>query len=231
VYASLRAPEMGPSIPSSYVDLVLDAIRQSYKVPNPLRPRAVAPMAVGGNAVVVPAVFGEVGFMLTPQGKLTDAGLTQSSLSHSIDFSLYNAVRLADSLQAFPAQIGVAQPKPVRFFVDLTSYQPRGAHSAVLFETRLTGWHPGSRPAINVYVKPTIPAGAPAPTASDSAVIQFAIDDRGVPIKSTMRLVAGTNLEVAEAVISSAEQSQFMPAMAGTCPVNGLLEISWRMAR
>src|SRR5208283_822454 len=68
VYASLHAPEMGPSIPSSYVDLVLDAIRQSYKVPNPLRPRAVAPMAVGGNAVVVPAVFGEVGFTLTPQG-------------------------------------------------------------------------------------------------------------------------------------------------------------------
>ena len=69
-----------------------------------------------------------------------------------------------------------------------------------------------------------------ASTASDSALIQFAIDDRGVPIKSTMRLIAGTNLEVAEAVISSAMHSQFMPAMAGTCPVNGLLEISggWR---
>jgi hypothetical protein len=179
---------------------------------------------------VVPAVFGEVGFTLDPQGKMTDAGLTQSSLSHSIDLSLYNSVRLADSLKAFPAQVGVAQPGPVRFFVDLTSYQPKGAHSAVLFEVRLAGWHPGSRPAVNVYVQPTIPAGAPAPTSSDSAVIQFAIDDHGVPIKSTMRLVAGTNLEVAEAVISSALHSQFMPAMAGTCPVNGLLEASWRLA-
>ena len=126
VYASLHAPQAGPSIPSSYFDLVLDAIRQSYKVPNPLRPRVVTPMTVGGNAVVVPAVFGEVGFTLDPQGKMTDAGLTQSSLSHSIDLSLYSAVRVADSLQAFPAQVGVAQPAPVRFFVDLTSYQPSG---------------------------------------------------------------------------------------------------------
>ncbi len=231
VYASLHAPQAGPSIPSSYLDLVLAAIRQAYQAPNPLHPRVVAPMAAGGNAVVMPAVFGEVGFTLNPQGRTTDAGLTQSSLSHSIDLSLYNAVRLADSTLAFPAQIGVAQPAPVRIFVDLTSYQPKGAHSVPLFATRITGWHPGSRPAVNVYVKPTIPAGSQPLTPSDSALIQFAIDDRGVPIKSTMRLIAGTNLDAAEAVISSAMHSQYMPAMAGTCPVNGLLEISWRMAR
>ena len=230
VYASLHAPQDWPvdpiivSRPGTRCDT---AVLQGAES---IRPRVVAPMVGGGNTVVVPAVFGEVGFTLNPQGRTTDAGLTQSSLSHSIDLSLYNAVRLADSSLSFPAQVGVAQPAPVRIFVDLTSYQPKSADSALLFETRITGWHPGSRPAVNVYVKPTIPAGAQPLTAGDSALIQFAIDDRGVPIKSTMRLIAGTNLEVAEAVITSALHSQFMPAMASTCPVNGLLEIAWRMA-
>jgi hypothetical protein len=230
VYASLVAPGHSKSMPPQYIDMVLDAVRQAYKVPNPLRPRAVVPMVVNGTTVMAPAVFGEVAFTLDPQGKLSDAGLSQSSMSHGIDLSIYSAVKHADSLQSFPAQIGVTTPAPVRFFLDLSSYQPKTAHSVPLFAVRLAAWHPGSPPAVNAYVEPSIPVGSPIPTASDSALIQFAIDDRGVPVKSTMRLVAGTNLEVAEAVVHSALQSRYVPAMAGACPVNGLLETVWRGA-
>jgi hypothetical protein len=230
VYASISAPNHASSLPPQYLDMVLDAVRQAYKVPSPLRPRAVAPMVVNGATIMVPAVFGEVAFTLDPPGKLSDAGLTQSSMSHAMDLSLYSAVKQADSLHSFPAQIGVTNPTPVRFFVDISSYEPKSAHSVPLFAVRLAAWHPGSRPAVNVYVEPSIPVGSPIPTASDSALIQFAIDDRGVPIRATMRLVAGTNLEVAEAVVHSVLESRYVPAMAGTCPVNGLLEVGWRMS-
>jgi hypothetical protein len=152
-------------------------------------------------------------------------------MSNAMDRSLYNAVRLADSLQAFPAQIGVANPGPVRFFLDLSSYDPKRPHSAALFDVRLAAWHPGARPAVNVYVEPTIPVGVQYPTAGDSALIQFVVDNRGVPVESTVRLINATNLEVAEAVVHSALESRYMPAMAAGCPVNGLLDVEWRMTR
>jgi hypothetical protein len=230
IYGTLEAPSRSDPLPSGYVELVLDALRHSFIVPNPLSPQVYAPMVAAGNEVMVPAVYGEVGFTLDDQGKLSDLALTQSSLSSAMDRSLYDAPRRADSLQAFPGQVGVDHPGPIRFFFALSSYQPKGGRSMAFFDVRMPAWRPGSRPAVDLDVQPTLASGAAQPAAGDTVVIQLVIDEHGAPVNGTMRLLGATHIEYAKAIVDAAMHSQYTPAMAAGCPVKGLLERSWRMA-
>jgi hypothetical protein len=187
-------------------------------------------MMAGGNTVLVPAVYGEVAFTLDDQGKASDIRPTQSSLTPTLDQSLYDAPRRADSLQAFPGQIGVDQPGPIRFFIALSPYQPKSGHFMPLFAVRMPGWRPGSRPATSpADVQPTF-TGAQNPAAGDSVLFQFVVDEHGRPVSTTVRLLGATHIEYAKAILDAALHSQYVPAMAAGCPVKGLLERSWRMA-
>ena len=127
VWATLEAPARKDPLPLGYTDLVLDALRHGLIVPNPLGLTAYVAMSSGGTPVMVPAVYGEVEFTLDNQGKMTDVHLTQSSLSPALDQAIYDAPRRADSLQAFPAEIGVINPGPIRFYVSIS---PVESHTA-----------------------------------------------------------------------------------------------------
>jgi hypothetical protein len=230
VYATLEAPLRTTPLPAGYLDLVLDALRHSFVVPTPLSPSVYAPMMAAGNSVMTPAVYGEVAFTLDDQGKVSDVRPTQSSLSPALDQSLYDAPRRADSLQAFPGQVGVDHPGPIRFFVALSPYQPKSGHYVAFFAVRMPAWHPGSRPAISPGdLQPSF-AGAQMPAAGDSVLIQFVVDEHGLPVNTTVRLLGATHIEYAKTIVDAALHSQYVPALAAGCPVKGLLERSWRMA-
>jgi hypothetical protein len=231
VYATLEAPGRGDPLPSGYVDLVLDALHHSFVVPNPLSPVVYVPMVAGANSVMVPVVYGEVGFTLDDQGKVSDIGLTQSSLSAAMNRSLVDAPRRADSMQAFPGQVGVDHPGPIRFFAALSSFQPKSGHYTPIFAVRMPGWRPGSLPGIDppLDIQPVFPSDAPRPAVGDSVLIQFVVDERGAPVTETLRLLGASHIEYAKAIVDAALHSQYMPAMAAGCPVKGLLERSWRM--
>ncbi len=232
VWASLEAPARKNPLPSGYVDLVLDALRQGLVVPNPLGLTAYAAMSAGGAPIMVPAVYGEIEFTLDNQGKMTDVHLTQSSLSPALDQAIYNAPHRADSLQAFPAQIGVSDPGPIRFYVAFSPAQVRRDQSMQLFAVRMPAWRPAAQPGIDPGrdVKPVFPVVAREAGVGDSVTIQFVVDDHGAPIQRTMRLISGAHIEYAQAVIAAAMGSQYIPGMAAGCPVNGLLERTWQMS-
>ncbi len=232
VYAALDAPARKDPLPSGYVDLVLDALRHGLIVPNPLGLTAYTAMSAGGTTVMVPAVYGEVEFTLDKQGKMSDAHLTQSSLSPALDQAIYDAPRRADSLQAFPAQVGVTNPEPIRFYVAISPVESHVGRSMQLFAVRMPAWRPGSRPGIDPAhdVKPVFPVVAREAGVGDSVTIQFVVDERGALVQRTMRLVNAGHIEYAQAVMEAAIGSQYIPAMAAGCPVKGLLERTWQMS-
>jgi hypothetical protein len=232
VYAKLEAPARKDSLPSAYVGLVLDGLRRGLVVPNPLGLTVYAAMTSAGGAVIAPAVYGEIEFTLDTAGKMSDAHLTQSSLSPALDQSFYDAPRRADSLQAFPAQIGVSSPGPIRFFVSFSPFDSHPGQSMSLFAVRMPAWRPGTRPEIDPAreITPVLPAAAQNAAVGDSVTIQFVVDEHGAPVTNTMRLLSASHVEYAQAVIDAGLHSQYVPALAAGCPVKGLLERSWRMS-
>jgi hypothetical protein len=231
VFATLDAPGRKDSLPAGYVEMVLDALRHSLAVPNPLGLTVYAAMVSGQGGIMVPAVFGEVVFTLDDQGKASDIHLTQSSLSPALDQSFFDAPRRADSMQAFPGQIGVANPGKIRFYVSFSPFDSHKGRSMPFFAVRMPAWRPGARPAIDPTrdLKPTFPIDARNAPGGDSVSIQFVVDDHGAPVKNTMRLLSANYIEYAQVVVDAALHSQYIPAMAAGCPVPGLLERTWRM--
>jgi hypothetical protein len=179
---------------------------------------------------MAPVALGEIEFTLDPVGKVSDIHLTQSTLSAAFDRNLYDAPRRADSLGAFPAQIGVEHQDKVRFFVALSSLQSDG-HAVDLFAMRFPAWRPGSQAGIDPRqdYQPTFPVTARAAAVGDSVSIEFVVDEHGAPIKTTMRLLTAQYIEYARVVVDAALKSRYTPATAGGCPVKGLLRRSWRL--
>jgi hypothetical protein len=233
VYATIETPGRSDSLPSAYLGFVLDALRQGVVVPNPLGVTVYAPMASPGGDVMAPAVYGEIEFTLDEGGKVSDVHLTQSSLSPALDQSLYDAPRRADSMQAFPAEIGVTDPGPVRFFVSFSAFQSRLGQSLPMFAVRMPAWKPGTRPGIDPEhdERPVfrVAVGGEIGAVGDSVAIQFVVDERGMPVKNTVRLLSAKHVQYAQAVIDATLRSQFTPAMAAGCPVKGLTERSSRL--
>jgi hypothetical protein len=165
---------------------------------------------------------------------MSDEHLTQSSLSPALDQSFYNAPRRADSLQAFPVQIGVPNPGPIRFFVSFSPFNSHPGQSIALFAVRMPAWRPGARPGIDSArdVTPLLPPPAAGQSAAggDSVTIQFVVDEHGAPITNTMRLLTASRIEYAHAVIQAGLHSQYIPAMAAGCPVKGLVERTWTVS-
>lgn len=230
VYAALEVPGRKIPLPSGYRELVLDALRHGLFVPHPLDLTVYAPMLSQRGAVMVPAVLGEIAFTLDPLGKPSDVRLSQSSLSAALDRSLFDAPRRADSLQALPGQIGVDNPGPVRFFLALSPYNSHQGTSMPFFAVRMPALQ-GGRPAVDTAgdVQPTITFDPRDPAVGDSVTVQFVVDERGVPVKSTMRVLSARYIEYAQLVMGAILRSQYIPAMAGGCPVSGLLERTWRI--
>jgi TonB family protein len=214
------------------VELVLDALRHGLVVPNPLGLTVYTAMVSSQGAVMVPAVYGEIEFTLDREGKMLDAHLTQSSMSPALDRSFYDAARRADSMQAFPAQIGVPNPGSIRFYVSFSPFDTHAAQSMPFFAVRMPAWKPAARPGINAArdMKPVFPVAARNAAVGDSVTIQFVVDEHGAPVKSTMRLLSAAHIEYAQSVVDAELGSQYVPAVAAGCPVNALLERSWKMS-
>jgi len=231
VYATIATPWRKDSLPTAYTDLVLDALRHGLVIPQPLSLAAYAPFVAGGNGVMVPIVLGEVEFTLDERGKLSDVHLTQSSLSPALDRNLYDAPRRADSLELFPVQIGVESPGKIRFFVSLSPMQSPTGRSSAFFSVRMPAWRPGSRPAIDPHHdwQPIFPVEARQAAVGDSVAIEFVVDEHGVPIKTTMRLLSAKYVQYAQLVADAVLRSRYVPATAAGCPVKGLIERAWRM--
>jgi hypothetical protein len=231
VYATLEAPARKGTLPASYVQSVLDGLRHGFVVPNPLTLGAYAPFVSGMNGVMTPAVFGEVEFTLDARGRASDIHLTQSSLSGGLDRAIYDAPRHADSLDAFPPQIGVPYPGKIRFFVALTSAAQSNGYALPFFAVRMPAWRPGSAAALDPRHdwRPTFPVTAFSRAVGDSVAIQFVVDEQGVPIRTTMRLLDARYVDYARLVIDAALKSRYVPATAAGCAVKGLISRSWKM--
>jgi hypothetical protein len=230
VFAILKAPARKDTLPSSYLDQVLDGFRQGLVLPRPLELPAYGAFIAGGRGVMVPVVLGEVEFTLDPVGSVSDIHLTQSTLSPAFDRNLYDAPRRADSLKAFPPQIGIALQQKIRFFIALSSAETDG-YPLELFALRLPAWRPGSQASVDPRqdYQPVFPLSARAAGVGDSVSIEFVVDEHGVPIKTTMRLLSAQYIDYARLVVDAALKSRYTPAALGTCPVKGLLRRSWRM--
>lgn len=231
VYATLVAPARKDTLPTSYVQFVLDGLRHGFTVPTPLNVPAFGPFVGGRTGVMAPVVFGEVEFTLDATGKASDIHLTQSSLSPALDRSLYDAPRRADSLGLFPGQFDVSDRGKIRFFVALSSSPPATPDAMPYFAVRMPGWNPGSQAVTDPQHdwKPTFPIQAIQAAVGDSVAIQFAVDEHGVPIKTTMRVLGAGYLQYAELVVDAALRSRYVPATAGGCPVKGLMSRSWKL--
>ena len=124
--------------------------------------------------------------------------------------------RRADSLQAFPAQFGVNNPGPNKFYAALSPFAPSKGESMPFFAVRMP---PGIRGASHhlsrADVQPTISIDPRNGTAGDSVTLQFAVDGNGVPVRSTMRLLRASYIEYAQVVVGAALRSVYLPAMRG----------------
>lgn len=231
VYASIRAPLRKDSLPSAYLDLVLDGLRHGFLLPAPLALSVYAPSLIAGNGVMAPVALGEVVFTLDASGKVSDIHLTQGSLSPSLDRSLYDSPRRADSLQAFPPQFGVEHQEKIRFFVTLSSLGPGSGRSLVFFEGRMPAWRPGSQALVDPRqdMQPIFPVTARSAGVSDSVSIEFVVDEHGVPVPTTMRVLDAQYLDYARLVVDAALKSRYTPATAAGCPVKGLIRRTWQM--
>ena len=232
VYAVLRAPLRRDTLPTSYVDLVLDGLRHGLVLPQPLTLPAYAPFGSAGLSVMAPAILGEVEFTLDAQGKVSDIHLTQSSLSPALDRNLYDAPRRADSLGAFPPEIGVSDQGNIRFFVSLTPFQRSAGPSMEFFGVRMPAWRPGSPPAIDPRQdwQPTFPVTGRQAAVGDSVTVEFVVDERGMPITTTVRVLTAQYIDYARLVMDAALKSRYVPATAAGCAVKGLFQRSWKMS-
>jgi len=234
LYVGVEAPVHARPLPPGYADQVLDAIRQALVVPRPI----ALPVFMGGTRAPLgemsgrtertalrPAVAAEVEFVLGDTGSIIGR-VSTSSLSPAVDLALADAPRRADSLHLLPPQWGFSSAGgPVRFYASLLSTRPTGPLWAPVLVVRVPRWRDGQKARPVGAAVPPPPAGAAF--HNEDVVVEIVIDEHGLPVLSTFRVVEAHYRQFAHAAVNRLLTTSYAPAAIDGCAVKSIAELRY----
>jgi hypothetical protein len=244
IYAYLAAAgrRVADSAWDKYGDGVLTALQRSYVLPSdismgafgtPLRfsrtesdsKKSPTESLVG----VAPAFSTVVSFTLDSTGAASGIDIGASSLSGAADTSALAAVEQAAYTKTFPPMPGsLADRRPVHFALAVTTTKPPpGARAATLGRVSVPLWELKRAVALAPDSQPSLGTDPlPGGVSSDSATIEFVVDENGRAMMSTVRVVgtqgpAGGAL--VQRVVGVLPKFTFTPEQIGACPVRATI--------
>jgi hypothetical protein len=245
MYATLqgdRGPTTSDTSWARYVDRVLAGLRATFVMPSDL------PMPVFGYPFpqpsvtrlkgpsvstvpvlsVAPALSSVIVFVLDSAGAVRSARVAASSLSGPADTSLLAAIMEAGATHAFPVAPSTEHGGDlVRFDLVVSTAQPApGGRAAILGRLAVPTWILRRRVSLADGPQPSLAPDETAAMTSDSARLEFVVDDAGRVATSTVRAVSASGAAAGQSergflarLIRALPKFQFQPALIGACPV------------
>jgi TonB family protein len=230
-----------------YVNAVLATLQRAYVLPSELGTSAFGTPVRVDRAVpivtkkrpetmlgITPALWTVISFTLDSAGRVTGAQVTASALSGEADTSALAAVAEAAFHHALPPMPAtLTDRRPIRFaFIVTTRQAPDGSRSMTVGRLAVPLWElkravaaiPDSQPNLGLD-------GLPGGASSDSAALEFVVDEHGRVVMSTVRVIspradsasaAGHQVFVGR-LLHALPRFAFTPALIGGCPVRATI--------
>jgi TonB family protein len=219
----LITADAGRTLPAGWESLLLTGLAEHF------RPPAAIDLAVrggtrngypGGGDTVSLSIDGQVAFRLSGDGRIDETQLTARTLSPALDASLLASVRRLDSARHLPGVPLRFGEGPIRVRFTITQHVDSLAIPMALFVSRQPDWilERGAR-ALPTSVPPRYPMAARRAGLMDSVLVSFVIDEAGLPLMETSRVVSGRYRDFQIAVLEALPHIRFMPAMIAGCAV------------
>lgn len=234
--AAARMVSLDKPLPSEFAPLVVGAIAEHLKVPQPLQLAAYSGSDTRSDTQSIPSDSGTAHLSFSMElmidwkknGTLKRLVLSQSSLSPELDAAIILAVRAADSARAFPTRLDGVAGKEVHTFLDVDLVTELAAGSHGLFRATLPVFLMESPAGAAPWrVVPKYPSDLRQRGVEGDVTFEFVVDEHGRALVESFRAVKFSHTAFAKAAFETLPAMRFTPARMHGCPIKQVVRQSF----
>jgi hypothetical protein len=181
------------------------------------------------NAYTLLDLLGKVWFQVGDDGRLAGLRLAEPTGSLELNRALVAAVLKADSLRLLTAPPPRLRGRAIDVSIVVQTGRPKKVASVPIARATIVFARiDSSAVLLPGHRKAQMPAAAMATQTGDSLLVDYVIDEHGVPDLSTLQFRQAGYREFAQEVVQSIATFRFKPAMSRGCAVRQRVCQPWR---